>query len=401
MNVLLVNNFLAPNLVGGAEISVGNLSRRLQQFGVRVITMSLAESNVTDEHLSIEYPLLKRVWTLNNNRTLLDRLFFQFASEKINFIYKQRIKEKIKAVDPDIIHTNNIAGIGSVVWEIARELGVPVVHTLRDYYQICARQTFYSKGQNCVAAKRCRSCKLLTATRKKYSQSVAVVVGNSRKTLELHIDSGFFKNAERHVISGGLNDGFGFLQEHKRRVEQPLQIGFIGQIIATKGVEVFLELAKLHPKRTFLIAGDGPSRYVQYLKEKHSRSNVKWLGRVDARTFFSSLDVLIVPSLWHEPLARVLYEAYSFGVPVIASDVGGNADVLTGKQREFLFPPGDYLTASKKLITIEKQIKTGKIEKKELVAISKMFTTHSVAERYLRLYESILKLQKKGGYHCE
>jgi hypothetical protein len=43
------------------------------------------------------------------------------------------LEEAIGKHRPDIVHTHNLTGIGTGVWEVCRRLGVPVVHTLWDY----------------------------------------------------------------------------------------------------------------------------------------------------------------------------------------------------------------------------------------------------------------------------
>ena len=42
---------------------------------------------------------------------------------------------------PDVVHTSNLPGIGTGIWEAARRAGIPVVHTLHDYHLLCPRTT--------------------------------------------------------------------------------------------------------------------------------------------------------------------------------------------------------------------------------------------------------------------
>jgi glycosyltransferase involved in cell wall biosynthesis len=59
------------------------------------------------------------------------------------------------------------------------------------------------------------------------------------------------------------------------------------------------------------------------------------------RPLFAAADLAVVPSLWPEPLSRAVMEPLACGIPVLASDVGGSAELLTGPLAEFLLPPGD------------------------------------------------------------
>ena len=150
MKILIVNNFLSPNIVGGAEISVGNLVKSLRARGLEVYTLSLG-TDTKDKNkynLKLNYPLLHKIWTVNKNRGVLQRIAFQFLPDILSQYIKRKLVKLIKEHNFDLIHTNNLAGIGVGIWQAAQSQGIPVVHTLRDYYQICAKQTMYDK-KNC------------------------------------------------------------------------------------------------------------------------------------------------------------------------------------------------------------------------------------------------------------
>src|SRR5205807_1521843 len=51
------------------------------------------------------------------------------------------LRRAIADARPDLVHTNNLPGISSAVWESARQAGVPIVHTLHDYHLLCPRTT--------------------------------------------------------------------------------------------------------------------------------------------------------------------------------------------------------------------------------------------------------------------
>jgi glycosyltransferase involved in cell wall biosynthesis len=51
--------------------------------------------------------------------------------------------------------------------------------------------------------------------------------------------------------------------------------------------------------------------------------------------------MLLVPSLWQEPFGLVIAEAMARGLPVIASDVGGPAEIITHEVDGLLVTPGD------------------------------------------------------------
>jgi glycosyltransferase involved in cell wall biosynthesis len=135
---------------------------------------------------------------------------------------------------------------------------------------------------------------------------------------------------------------------------QPL-VGCVGQITIRKGQDVFLEAAgkllERVPDAHFVIVGARFSRKAesrQYEDRLHRLADLPPLaGRVrflgycsDVGAVLSDLDLFVVPSR-QEPLSRALLEAMAVGVATIATDVGGNAEILDGGRCGCLIPPGD------------------------------------------------------------
>jgi len=117
----------------------------------------------------------------------------------------------------------------------------------------------------------------------------------------------------------------------------PVTVGLIGQISPHKGHEDALEAVRLLAKGfTLLIAGTGDAVYETKLKNKAAGLPVEFLGFVRVPEFFDKIDILITPS-WEEPFGIVLLEAMASGIPVIATNRGGPAEIVRG----VLVPPRD------------------------------------------------------------
>ena len=130
-----------------------------------------------------------------------------------------------------------------------------------------------------------------------------------------------------------------------------LRLGFIGSLMASKAPHVLLEaVAGLPADRVSLtIAGDvapyhGDHRYAGVVQPLLKDPGVRWLGSVAhdrIPALLASLDVVVVPSVWIENSPFVIKEAFAAGVPVVASNLGGMAELVEDGRNGLLFEAGD------------------------------------------------------------
>ena len=152
--------------------------------------------------------------------------------------------------------------------------------------------------------------------------------------------------AKLQVISNGV-DLTHFLPSENSHAEARAALGLpdaayvvvsAARFSPEKGLDVLLKAAKQRKHMTFLIAGDGP----QF--ETLSRDlppNVRLLGRLaDVRPLLFAADVFAMPSR-REGQGIAALEAMAAGVPVVASHVGGLAEMLTDGETALLVPPDD------------------------------------------------------------
>lgn len=158
-----------------------------------------------------------------------------------------------------------------------------------------------------------------------------------------------------HVIANGTPD-FGF---RIRRPDQTLRIGVIGRISPEKGQAEFLRAAmlvgKCLPEARFVICGSplfgGQDYYkeVLHLAEDLPVELLEW--QENAAAILHDLDVLVIPSR-QEGMPRVLLEAFSAGVPVVAFPVGGIPEVIRDGVTGFLARNSSPESLAAKLVEV-------------------------------------------------
>jgi glycosyltransferase involved in cell wall biosynthesis len=118
----------------------------------------------------------------------------------------------------------------------------------------------------------------------------------------------------------------------------------VGRLAAQKGFGVLLDAAAgwrdLRPEPSLVIVGEGPLE--AELKDQAASLGLAatFTGqRPDVPALLAAADVFVLPSAW-EGQALILQEALRAGVPIVATRVGGNPDLL-GEDAALLVPAGD------------------------------------------------------------
>lgn len=77
------------------------------------------------------------------------------------------------------------------------------------------------------------------------------------------------------------------------------------------------------------------------LKREFTDPRIEWLGFTNTDSFFRSIHVNIVPSLWADPLPYVVIESHLHGIAIIHSDSGGIPEAAAFGRKTAVFPAGD------------------------------------------------------------
>ncbi len=139
----------------------------------------------------------------------------------------------------------------------------------------------------------------------------------------------------------------------------------IRRLTFKNGIETFLRSAKLcdSQKTLFLLGGTGPDKgKIEEFIKKNKIKNVKMLGFVsdeDLASYYALSDVFILPSIQGEGFPMVVLEAFSSGIPVIATRSGGQVEIISDGATGYLVDINkpkqiknhvEYLSENKKLL---------------------------------------------------
>jgi glycosyltransferase involved in cell wall biosynthesis len=128
-----------------------------------------------------------------------------------------------------------------------------------------------------------------------------------------------------------------------------LRVIYLGQITKHKGVHTLLEAVRRRPQAKVEVSIYGDlERFPSYVEKLRSiadhdpRIHINGLAQPEEiSALLKESDVLVVPSIWYENSPNTIAEAFAHGVPVIASNLGGMAELIKHEQNGLVFNPGD------------------------------------------------------------
>lgn len=341
MKIIYISSFYSPYIGGGAEITLQTLVEAMAKYHeVSVITLSPVQG--------IHYDMINGIrvirigfkniyWHFANSQPTYKKIFWHMI-DIYNPMISNLLEKLLIEEQPDIVSLHNLAGFSSSVWSVLHKLSIPHVQVLHDFYSICPKSSMFKNGNSCT--KQCIDCKLFRIAHSEISKNVNAVIGISQFVLDKHLEYNLFKNAQiKQVIYNARK--YSIKSQEKPLVNSnKIIFGFIGSISKHKGIEFLLECFQvIHNDNVELkIAGKGTKQYEEFLFNRYSKDErIEFLGYVNPHEFYPAIDILIVPSLWNEPLGMIIPEAFSYGIPVIASNSGGIPEMVNIHHNGLIF----------------------------------------------------------------
>lgn len=409
MKVFLCLHHFFPQVIGGTEMYTLNLASYLQSNGIEpVVVIPNFDKTNNQEYF---YNGIRVICYSENS--LEDRKIIMGKSKPDGL---ETFASLIKKEKPNVIHFHELApGRGFNVYHVekAKELNVPSLLTIHLSYYTCLKGSLiYNNEKKCdgkISIAKCTSCifneKKIEGARLKILETTAMLLYylgvdmtslNNRLTTAL----GFpfvIKNLKQTLVR--LNNATeriivlskwyktileknGVTSKNIKLIEQsipalvsftlssqvttlPLKVIYVGRVTQQKGIEVLIDaFSELEGSRAELsIYGpEADKDFAERCKKKTaSRKNIYWKGTIPAGEVAKVLnehDLLCQPSIF-EMSPLIIQEAFAARIPVLASDIYGNAEYIKEGVNGWLFKfnsSADLNYKLKKLINNPKEI---------------------------------------------
>ncbi|MBI3243373.1 MAG: glycosyltransferase family 4 protein [Chloroflexi bacterium] len=383
MKILFGIHHFPPHYRGGAELETHRRALALQAHGydVQVICVEKIDRGPKEGVSWVDevYEGVK-----------VRRLSFNMAATPDPFLWEydnpwigDHLRQLMLDYQPDIFYLVSGYLMSGRALLVARELGIPTVVMLTDFWFLCRRITLLrSNGQLTtmpIDPMNCARC--LGEEKRRYRWPAKLVPGlmdsfwrlqkhkrirfeaRARFLLETlgqancvispsnflrlaHIEAGL--PADKIIFSRQGRDFPGLTEAMlEKKPSGALRVGYLGQIAHLKGVHVLLEAVKQLPQMPIEVQVYGDLKHFPGYVAKLRRligddSRFHLNGLYDQLTnALHELDVVVAPSLWYENSPNVILEALAHCTPVLASNLGGMAELVQDGRNGLLFKAGD------------------------------------------------------------
>ncbi len=355
--------FFEYGTLNGGEFSLLAMLKVLGQTEFEFVAAAPAEGMLTErlERCGVEVLPL----------TLRDAGGQKLAIEQINI----HLVELVKRTQPDLVHSNSLA-MGRMVGRIAGQLPVRCTCHLRDIIKLN---------------------KTVVSDLNRNAGLIAV----SNATKQFHVEQGMSSDKIQMIYNGVDTDMFcpasaaGTLKRELGLGDNAVLLANIGQICLRKGQTVLaraaVELAEEFPEVNTVFIGERHSQKAESIAYEKAIGDIFLQAGVKDRLFcpgfrhdipaiLNEADIL-VHTAHQEPLGRVLLEAASCGQAIVATDVGGTAEILTDQVSALLVGADDVeaLTAAIRRMLMDRELRMRLGQNARMVAIDKFSLTAATA----------------------
>ncbi len=276
----------------------------------------------------------------------------------------RRVREKIRSFHPSVVHAHNTFPLLTPsVYAAAAAERIPVVQSVHNYRFLCSNGLFLQPNgsvcERCLGGAhwnavrfRCYGGSRLRSGGMALSLSIHRLLRTFHRTISAFISPSQF--LKEKLVKGGLPEKKIFhipptileMGERQHEPEEQMLL-YVGRLSREKGLMTLLKAAGDVPDWPVQIVGSGPLEpEMKSFVSARRLANVKFFGHLPAADVASLLQkaaFLVCPSECYENLPTVVLEAWSYGLPVIASRIGGLAEIITEGQNGFLFEPGQAI----------------------------------------------------------
>jgi len=304
-----------------------------------------------------------------------------------------RLARALRQLQPDIVHTRNLAGLeGQVVaaWAVPARR-VHGEHG-RDVFDVAGRNFKYNLLRRLI---RPWVQRYIAVSRDLEQWLIGTIGADLARVTQIYngVDTEKFRPRQAEDIAPLWPSGFA--------AKEQFVIGSVGRMAAIKDhptlVRAFIEMMRRAPslraRARLLIVGDGPTRATcEHLLSEAGLTECAWLTgeRNDVAELMRAMDIFVLPSLG-EGISNTILEAMATSLPVLATRVGGNPELVEDGVIGRLVPAADPVAMAQALLDYVDNPETGRCQGQAGRAlVERRFSLAAMVGAYMQVYDDVL-----------
>lgn len=369
--------------------------------GVKVIFLKSIQAKIYHDQIH-PLPEKKKIAGI-----VIPRIIYKHGFRVSVFPYTE-VKKAMEEFRPDVVHVQVSDPIGLSVVSYARKHHIPVVTTEHNQPEVLTDPIkipgVLKKPVNALLSSyfRNRQSKsdFVTMPTRQAIDNLILSHGKEFKVPVAAVSNGVdLTNFKPGEAPAGIYEKYGISKD-------ALIALYVGRVDPEKKVELVIEaFRRAHevlPKTELVIVGDGVDkvRLEKMVRNSVFSDAVKFLGRVlppDLYELYKVGDVFATASEI-ETQGIVLIEAAATGLPLVAVDAGAVSEICVNKVNGFLCQPGDVDGISMAMVKILSDQKTRQKMAAESVKLAHEHDLEKTLDKFINIYNKVLKGQEKGGF---
>jgi glycosyltransferase involved in cell wall biosynthesis len=304
------------------------------------------------------------------------------AGYRIDFkslLLGKKIAQIIEKEKLDILHIQHIA---AGQYYSKYKLNLPVILALLQKIPVVV--TLHEVQYHCRAARQMVLCMI----------EKAMVNGANAIIAHTPLQAGFINKKYRTDKARCIFMG---VKNSKRLAKKSNKILFFGMISEGKGVEYLIEAMKLLPSYKLMVAGKAISAaYAEKLKQaaegmKNANVKIGWATEAEKKKYLSDASMMVLPYVWAPYQSAVATDAVSYGIPIIATKVGGNWELVQEFKSGKVISHADPKAIAQAVKDVNAHYSN---YLKGIEQYRKAANWDAIAKNHISLYRTLLKSQK-------